>query len=154
MQFQDKVVLLSTRKLLGFTILEVLVAMVILAVGLVGMATLQLRALQNNQSAFMRTQAITVAKELLDDWQAQNAAGARLNSGTVNAACEQRQEAIAHLFPNILIGCTLSNNPLPASIRTSQMVEIRIAYDDAHWRDSNSVIQEQNRSVVYFTRVL
>ena len=50
----------------GFTLIEVLVSAIILAIGLVGVAALQALALQNNQSAFMRSQATTLAYDLAD----------------------------------------------------------------------------------------
>lgn len=50
----------------GFTLIEVLVSGLILAIGLVGVAGLQAFALKNNQSAFMRSQATALAYDLAD----------------------------------------------------------------------------------------
>ncbi len=143
------------RQSQGFTLLEVLVAMVILAIGLVGMATLQLRALQNDQSAYMRTQAIAVAKQLLDDWQVQRATGVALTATNINTQCQAQQVTMAAFFPNAAISCTLNtSNVAGGGGQLTQMVQIRIAYDDAHWRNADSVIQETDSTVVYFTRIL
>ena len=50
----------------GFTLIEVLVSGLILAIGLVGVAGLQAFSLKNNQSAFMRSQATALAYDLAD----------------------------------------------------------------------------------------
>src|SRR5664280_455779 len=50
----------------GFTLLEVLIAMLVLAVGLLGLAGLQATSLRNNQSAYNRSQATQLAYDLAD----------------------------------------------------------------------------------------
>lgn len=50
----------------GFTLIEVLVAMLILAVGLLGLAALQASSLKNNQSAYYRSQATQLAYDIAD----------------------------------------------------------------------------------------
>ncbi len=57
----------------GFTLLEVLIAVVILSVGLLGMAGLQARSLQANQSALMRSQATVLAYDMIDRMRANRA---------------------------------------------------------------------------------
>lgn len=67
----------------GFTLIEVLVASLILAIGLIGVAGLQAMSLKNNQSAFMRSQATALAYDLADRMRA-NVNGA--NAGFYNPA--------------------------------------------------------------------
>lgn len=50
----------------GFSLIEVLVALVVLAVGLLGLALLQTMNLRYTKSAEQRTQAVNLAGELLD----------------------------------------------------------------------------------------
>jgi type IV pilus assembly protein PilV len=50
----------------GFSMIEVLVSLFILAVGLLGLATLQMTNLKNNHSAQQRTTASVLAYSLLD----------------------------------------------------------------------------------------
>lgn len=50
----------------GFTLIEVLVAVVILSVGLLGVASLQVQGLKNNQSAYLRSQATLLAYDMAD----------------------------------------------------------------------------------------
>jgi type IV pilus assembly protein PilV len=54
----------------GFTLLEVLVAVVVLSIGLLGLASLQVNGLRFNHSAYMRTQATLLAEELADRMRA------------------------------------------------------------------------------------
>ena len=50
----------------GFTLIEILVAIVILSIGLLGVASLQVQGLKNNQSAYLRTQAAILAYDMAD----------------------------------------------------------------------------------------
>jgi type IV pilus assembly protein PilV len=50
----------------GFTMLEVLIAIVVIAFGLLGVAGLQVVALKNNQSASYRLIATTLANDMID----------------------------------------------------------------------------------------
>ena len=50
----------------GLTLIEVLVTMVLLGIGLVGLAGLQLRGMQVNQGATYRSQAAILAEDLAD----------------------------------------------------------------------------------------
>ena len=54
----------------GFTLIEVLVSMLILSIGLIGVAALQGVSLKNTQSAFMRSQATALAYDLADRMRA------------------------------------------------------------------------------------
>ncbi len=54
----------------GFTLIEVLIAMLVLAVGLLGLAGLQATSLRNNQSAYNRSQATQLAYDLADRMRA------------------------------------------------------------------------------------
>lgn len=47
----------------GFTLVEVLVSTLVLMVGILGVAAMQLVSFQNNQGAYLRTQAIYVASD-------------------------------------------------------------------------------------------
>jgi type IV pilus assembly protein PilV len=54
----------STQK--GASLIEILIAVLILSFGLLGMAALQTRALQGNQSSLQRSQAIMLNNSILD----------------------------------------------------------------------------------------
>ena len=50
----------------GFTLIEVLVTLLILAIGLLGVAALQFRGLQYNQDAYVRSQVSFLAYDISD----------------------------------------------------------------------------------------
>ena len=50
----------------GFTLIEVLVTLLILAIGLLGIAALQFRGLQYNQDAYVRSQVSFLAYDISD----------------------------------------------------------------------------------------
>lgn len=54
----------------GFTLIEVLVASIILGVGIIGMAGLQLQSLNTSRGSFSRTQAILYSDYIIDLMQA------------------------------------------------------------------------------------
>lgn len=54
----------------GFTLLEVLVALVVLSVGLLGLTGLQATSLRNNHSAFLRSQATVAINDIMDRMRA------------------------------------------------------------------------------------
>ena len=54
----------------GFSLLEVLVALIILSIGLLGLAALQAFSIKANQSANYRTQATALAYDLIDRMRA------------------------------------------------------------------------------------
>ncbi len=56
----------TLRKESGFSMVEVMVALVVLAIGLLGIAALYLNSLQAGRTAIYRTQAINLAADLAD----------------------------------------------------------------------------------------
>ena len=65
----------------GFTLIEVLIAMLILAFGLLGLAGLQTTGLRNNLSAYNRSQATQLAYDMADRMRANIA-----DAGTLGAS--------------------------------------------------------------------
>ena len=54
------------KKKSGFTLIEVLIAMLVLSLGLLGLAGIQARSLKNNVSAYNRAQATQLAYDMAD----------------------------------------------------------------------------------------
>lgn len=61
----------------GFSLIEVLIALIVLAIGLLGLASLQMTSLQFTGDAYLRSQATVLAYEITDKM--------RSNIGAVNA---------------------------------------------------------------------
>jgi type IV pilus assembly protein PilV len=62
----------------GFTLVELLVAMTILAIGLLGVAGMQMTAMRENSSAHARTAATALASGILEEIRQWNAEDPRL----------------------------------------------------------------------------
>ena len=58
----------------GTTLIEVLIALVVLAIGLLGMALLQVTSVQSNHSAYYRSQVTLLAADLADRMRANRTA--------------------------------------------------------------------------------
>lgn len=58
----------------GFTLIEVLVALVILSIGLLGVAGMQISSMTGNHNAFLRSQGLQYAYEALDMMRANRSA--------------------------------------------------------------------------------
>lgn len=68
--------IIQLNKNSGFTLVEVLVAMLVIAIGVLGVAGLQYQALKYNHDAYLRSQINVLANDIIDR--------IRLNSTSVN----------------------------------------------------------------------
>jgi len=64
----------TKNKQTGFTLIEVLISLIILAIGLLGLSSLQLTALQRNTSAYNRSLATSLAYDIADRMRANKGA--------------------------------------------------------------------------------
>ncbi len=70
----------------GFSLIEVLVAVLVLSLGLLGVAALQTNALKSNQSAFQRSQATMLSYFMMDAMRA-NRSVAMIGSYDLGKTC-------------------------------------------------------------------
>jgi len=71
---RKKITFLKIKHLNGFTLLEVLVAMLILSIGLLGLAALQANTLKLNHGALQRSQGIFLTYDMMDRLRANRTA--------------------------------------------------------------------------------
>ncbi len=90
----------ATNRECGFSLLEALVSMVIISIGLLGLAALQASGIRFNHDAYVRTQATTLAYDVIERMRidSTNAIGTNAYSGTYSAAsatanCDYRSVA-------------------------------------------------------------
>jgi type IV pilus assembly protein PilV len=111
----------------GATLIEILVAVLILSFGLLGMAALQTRALQGNQSSVQRSQAIMLSHYLMDAMRVdrESAKGGEYNIGFVCG-------------PDGISGSTLAKNNLrdwlgtaETSLGANYLCTVRLRWDDS-----------------------
>ncbi|MEH6587750.1 MAG: type IV pilus modification protein PilV [Halioglobus sp.] len=83
----------------GFTLIEVLVTLVIIAIGLLGLAGMQVSSLQNQLEAYQRAQAVMLVEEMAKRIQV-NAPAARLGEYTAGVQYGQTTQIVCD--PNAL----------------------------------------------------
>jgi type IV pilus assembly protein PilV len=88
----------------GFTIVEVLVSLVILSIGLLGIAKLVLYSAHSNDSAYLRSQATQLAYEILDNMRANPTAVSAGNYNTTLGAA-----AVNPGFSCLIATCPAAN---------------------------------------------
>ena len=97
---------MSTRRQQGFTLVEAMVALVVLAVGMLGIAGLYVTTLRSGGGAIYRMQAVNLATDLADRIRANRSAnvlyaGAAANNNCYGAGavdCSTAQMAANDLF--------------------------------------------------------
>ena len=78
----------------GFSLIEALVALVVLSVGLLGIAALYVTSVSSGRTASLRSQAVLLAADLADRIRANRGGGPAYDDGTsgvgaIIAACQQ-----------------------------------------------------------------
>lgn len=90
----------------GFTLIEVLIALVILAGGMLGMAAMQATGLKNNLSAFQRSQATQLAYNMADRMRANLSSAGTYATGATSATTVATQSARAGCLTTT--GCSVA----------------------------------------------
>ena len=130
----------------GFTLLETMVALVILSIGLLGVAKLVTGAVHANDSGYMRGQATQLAYEMLDEMRANrpgaianNYTGAGTLTNCLTAACTPAQLAALDMYNwNRRLAQTLpggTGNIVAAAGVGGTIATITVSWDDseAQW---------------------
>lgn len=90
----------------GFTMLEVLVAIMVIAIGLLGMAALQLQSLRQGQSAYYRSVATQLAYDMSDRMRG-NIVGVLANAYNRTGIATDYSTAVANC--NTTTGCVAAD---------------------------------------------
>ena len=77
----------AKRRILGFSLVESLVALVVLSVGLLGVARMYVFSLQNGRSALLNTQAVILAADMADRIRANQTAGIDYAGAAADFGC-------------------------------------------------------------------
>jgi type IV pilus assembly protein PilV len=113
----------------GFSMLEVLVALLVLSLGLLGLAALQTTAFKFNHESYQRTQAVIQAYDILDRIRA-NPIGR--NAGLYNTVSPP-----GYTVPS-------SQNCISVSCSAAQMVD----YDISEWNSANASLLAEGAGAV------
>jgi type IV pilus assembly protein PilV len=131
----------------GFSMIEVLITIIVLAFGLLGFALLQTMNVRFVQSANYRTQATNLAYDLLDQMRAnrfQSAwySGASFTAGTVTRANCSRDIGNVTIAQNITrwqcqVVQALGEGASASVVNNNGQVQVDIAWGDQRWDKNN-----------------
>jgi type IV pilus assembly protein PilV len=141
------------RKARGFTLVEVLISVFVLSIGLLGLAGLQVTGLQNNHSAYLRSQATILAYDMAERMRANPVGlanglyddpnGTMSHTGGCTTACTPVEMAGHDLYE-------LSNAASPLSVgRLLPGGSIIVCRDDNPEFDSATAIDCENNASNY-----
>ena len=139
---------MTSSRQVGFSLVEVLVALLILSIGLLGLASLQMQSVQFNQSALYASQANFIAYEVMDRMQA-NAQEARDGDYNMNVgdgapggagrAAQDLQEILQMVAGDAgnrgLLPQEGDRTGLGILVANDGRVTITVAWLDARWSD-------------------
>lgn len=105
----------------GFTMIEILVTLFILAIGLLGLAGLLFEGMRNNQGAYLRTQASILAYDMADRMRANSAEAEAGNYGGFSTATIQ--STTPPTCASQAAGCTATDQVTLDQVEWTQQVE-------------------------------
>lgn len=123
----------------GATLIEVLITVVILSIGLIGLAGLQTTSVQSNQSAYYRSQATILAYDLADRMRA-NRTEALTNDYVINfptsasdndVTGSQADKDLAEWLNNLALNLPDGTGKVE---RTDTLITISVRWDDNRGR--------------------
>lgn len=77
----------ARKRASGFTLIEVLIALIIMSIGMLGIAGLYVHSMQAGRTSLMRHHAITLAGDVADRIRANPRAGVAYAAGAANNNC-------------------------------------------------------------------
>lgn len=123
------------RKQTGMSMIEVLVAIVVVSLGLLGLAGLQATGLKNNFSAHSRAQAMQFAQDMLDRMRTNRNAAL---GGSYDLALAAAAPACASAITCDLADWMADVTTLPAGDASISRPAAGIARIDVQWDDSRA----------------
>lgn len=126
----------------GFTLLEVLIALVVLSFGLLGLAALQAYSVKANQSAHFRSQATALANMMLDSLRANRPQLPQYYSNDyAEFACDDVPDTSTRPLNDLetwrqQIACQLPAGRGAIAPISANEVAVCIRWTDARWEDN------------------
>lgn len=144
--------LFERRSMTGFTLIEVLIALLVLSIGLLGLAALQNATLQFNQSAYLRSQATNLAYDMIDRMRANRQAalnnaynGALASPAPACGAVVAGGATVADLdvaaWRNAL-ACSLPAGTGSVQVAADGVTTVSVQWDDSRAEQSAATVLE------------
>ena len=143
MRFHRRSSLPPPRAQRGMGLIEVMVAVVVLAFGLLGIAALQLTSLRNSQSALERSQAVAQSYAMLDAMRA-NRQVALIGGYDIPLTCAAPNAGglvandLRHWIQSMQSAEVLGPSACGAITCNTARCEITVSWDDSRVRDGES----------------
>jgi type IV pilus assembly protein PilV len=109
-----------TTRIDGFTLIEVLVSIIVLAMGLIGLASLQATGVKNIQISYNRSQAVHLAQDIADR--------IRANKSAASTYADVDQNGIGDIQQSPLPGGTL----VPICAQAAGCTPVQLAKNDIY----------------------
>lgn len=137
------------HKRAGFTLIEVLVAVLVLSIGLLGLAGLQASSLRQNHSAYLRSQASLLAYDILERMRGNRdgAMNGAYNINNVNASLPATGQTLAGDDVASWGGAVLALLPSAngsIAIDGNNVVTITITWDDSRAQSTGQTVNGAN----------
>lgn len=144
----------------GTTLIEVLIALLVLSVGLLGMAGLQMTSLKSNHSAYYRSQASLLAYDIADRMRANRKAALdgeydlALSAQTCNPALAPSGSLAARDKAGWLntLACHLSSDARAQISRNGKVFTITIQWNDNRGR-VETALETDRQNFTYRTQL-
>ena len=131
----------AMRRNAGFTLIEILIALLVLSIGMLGIAALQAATVQFNHSAYLRSQATSFAYDVVDRMRANRAAAINGDyngafatpapaCNTVAAASATVAAADVAAWRNAL-ACRLPSGTGSISVDANGVATVGVRWDDS-----------------------
>ena len=133
----------------GFTLLEVLIALLILSFGLLGLAALQAYSVKANQSAHFRSQATALANMMLDSIRSNRAELSSYYSNDYSAfACDGDPATSPRSRADLdtwlqQIACQLPDGRGAVAPISANEIAVCIRWNDARWESDEGTADGQ-----------
>jgi type IV pilus assembly protein PilV len=144
----------------GFSLIEVLIALLVISVGVLGVAGMQASGLRNNASAYHRTQANALAYDLLDSMRSNRAAAlsgeyAKAPPGDVQAAADLAswKASLFDLLPSGTGAVTCDTSSVSINRGSSVTFDGTVCQVTVSWDDTRSGDPGNFQSVLVSTQI-
>ncbi len=130
------------RRQAAFTLIEVLISVVILSIGLLGLAGLQTTGLKSNNSAYLQSQASIHANDIIERMRANRTAALDADYNITDTTTTPTSDSSSSIADQDLTEWRTLVSTLPSGTSSvtnnSGQVTVVISWNDSHTRLRNS----------------